>query len=150
MRLDIKGMRNAIDANTVCIVGSCPDFPFGNFDPMVELSNLALDKNVGLHSDCCFGSYFAPFIKEAGYEDKPFDFRVPGITSISCDTHKYGLGPKGMSILMFRHKELRRACIFTTNDWCGGLYPSTNLAGSRPGNIIAGTWAAVLRTGRQG
>jgi len=30
-----------------------------------------------------------------------FDFRVPGVTSISCDHHKYGLAPKGVSIVSY-------------------------------------------------
>lgn len=29
-----------------------------------------------------------PFLEEAGFPVKPFDFRVEGVTSISCDTHK--------------------------------------------------------------
>ena len=81
---------------------------------------------------------------------KPFDFRVPGLMSISGDTHKYGLGPKVCSVVMFRNKNLRRPCIWTTNNWAGGLYPSTSFAGTKPGNIIAGNWAAMLRMGKEG
>merc|ERR1712147_81904 len=34
--------------------------------------------------------------------------------------------------------------------WQGGFYGSPSVAGSRPGAIIAGTWAAVCKIGRQG
>ena len=61
MRLDIEGFRREIDSNTVAIVGSAPDFPFGNYDPIQELSDLAIEKGVGLHTDACFGSYLLPF-----------------------------------------------------------------------------------------
>ena len=29
-----------------------------------------------------------PFLEEAGFPVEPFDFRVEGVTAISCDTHK--------------------------------------------------------------
>jgi sphinganine-1-phosphate aldolase len=34
--------------------------------------------------------------------------------------------------------------------WQGGFYGSPSVAGSRPGSVIAGTWAAIARIGRQG
>ena len=77
------------------------------------------------------------------------DFRVKGVTTISCDPHKYGYGPKGFSVLMFKNKELRRGIMYATSDWHGGLYMTPTLAGSRPGNIIAGTWAALMKTGKK-
>ena len=36
-----------------------------------------------------------PFGEELGYDIPPFDFRVPGVTSISADTHKYGYALQG-------------------------------------------------------
>ena len=38
-----------------------------------------------------------------------FDFRVPGVTSISADTHKYGYALKGTSVLVYRRRTLRTA-----------------------------------------
>ena len=65
-------------------------------DPISELSKLALKYKIGLHVDCCLGSFIMPYLEKAGlsgglngkYKLEPFDFRVPGVTSISCDTHK--------------------------------------------------------------
>eukprot|EP01047_Picozoa_sp_COSAG01_P055441 COSAG01_NODE_6174_length_3811_cov_2.428879_1_plen_280_part_00 len=37
-----------------------------------------------------------------------FDFSVPGVTTISCDLHKYGNSSKGVSVVGFRSAELRR------------------------------------------
>lgn len=79
-----------------------------------------------------------------------FDFRAPGVTSISCDTHKYGFGPKGLSVLMFREKKLRAHMLFAVGDWTGGMYCTPSMAGSRPGNVLAGSWAAMMRLGREG
>ena len=38
-------------------------------------------------------------------ELEPFDFRLPGVTSISADTHKFGYAPKGSSVIMYRSTE---------------------------------------------
>lgn len=55
---------------------------------ITALSKLAIKYKLGLHVDCCLGSFLVPFLERAGYAFEPFDFRVPGVTSISCDTHK--------------------------------------------------------------
>lgn len=34
-----------------------------------------------------------PFLEKAGFPVEPFDFRVEGVTSISCDTHKVRILP---------------------------------------------------------
>lgn len=144
-------MKRQIDSNTICLVTSSPDYPYGNFDPAPKIAALAQKWGIGCHSDCCLGSFVNPFIEESGYElPCHYDFRVPGITSISCDPHKYGMGPKGLSVLMFRDKSLRACQFFATPRWNGGLYATTTIAGSRPGNVIAATWAVMMKFGRSG
>lgn len=93
-------MKRFINPNTIMIVGSAPNFPDGAIDPIPELSALAQRYKIGLHVDCCLGSFIVAFSKEAGYGDKipKFDFELPGVTAISCDTHKYAFCPKGESI----------------------------------------------------
>jgi len=92
-----------------------------------------------------------PFTEEAGFKiPYLYDFRVPGVTSISSDPHKYCYGPKGFSCLMFRTKELRRLTFKTVTTWSGGMYVTPTMAGSRSGAVIAGTWAAIMKQGRQG
>ena len=68
-------------------------------DPIEELSDIALEHGVGLHVDGCLGGFILPFGQELGYDIPLFDFRVPGVTSISADTHKYGYAFKGTSVL---------------------------------------------------
>jgi sphinganine-1-phosphate aldolase len=88
------------------------------------------------------------FAEKAGYK-LPYlnDFRAPGVTSITCDTHKFALGPKGYSTLLFRTKKLRSYQFFTSMNWQGGLYATTAIAGSRPGATVAGTWATMVKHG---
>jgi len=148
---DVAAMKRMIDSNTVCLVASAPEFAFGNYDPVTKVAAIAKSYGIGCHSDCCIGSYINPFIKECGYKlAYEYDFTVPGVTSISCDPHKYGYGPKGCSILMFREKRLREYQFFVSTDWCGGIYATTCFAGSRSGAIVAGTWAAMMKIGRNG
>ena len=112
---------------------------------------MALEYGIGCHSDCCLGSYINPFTEEAGFKlPSIFDFRIEGVTSISCDPHKFCYGPKGLSTIMFRSKELRRLTWFAASAWPGGMYMTPSIAGSRPGSVIAGTWAALMKQGREG
>ena len=148
---DYEGIKRAVDSNTICIVASCPEYAFGTYDPVSKIAALAQSWGIGCHSDCCLGSYINPFIEELGYPlQEMYDFRVPGVTSISCDPHKYAYGPKGASICMFRTKKQRNYQLYCNTEWNGGIYATTCIAGSRPGSIICGTWAAMLKFGRNG
>jgi len=147
---DLKRVRRAINSNTIMIVGSAINFPDGCQDDITALGKLAQKYNIGLHVDCCLGSFILPFLEKAGFPSEPFDFRVEGVTAISCDTHKYGFAPKGSSVIMYRSAELRQYQYYVNPVWAGGVYASPGLAGSRSGALIAGTWAAMHYTGEDG
>jgi len=89
-------------------------------------------------------------LEKAGFETELFDFRLKGVTSISCDTHKYGFAPKGNSTVLYRTAALRTYQYFISPDWSGGVYASPSIAGSRPGALIAGCWASLMNTGEMG
>jgi len=146
-RADTKAMAKAVDRNTIAVVGSCPQYPHGCVDPIKELSDLAVAHKIGLHVDCCLGSYLDPFMKKAGFKFPDFDFVLPGVTTISCDTHKYGYSPKGSSVLMFKTAKLRSYMYSIFPDWPGGIYGTPTAAGSRSGALIAATWAALMYHG---
>jgi len=132
------------------IVGSAPTYPHGAYDDIAALSDLALKYKVLMHVDACLGGFINPFGKEAGFNIPIVDFRHPGVTSISCDTHKYGYTPKGSSIVMFRNADIRRNAIFSCTEWPGGVYATPTYAGSRPGANIAVCWATLNKVGRDG
>lgn len=150
LRADVKAMAAAIDRNTVAIVGSAPSFPHGVVDPIPELAALAQARGVGLHVDACLGGFVLPFARELGYDAPDFDFRLPGVTSMSADTHKYGYTAKGASVVLYRGETLRRYQYYAVADWPGGLYFSPTLAGSRPGALSATCWAAMVNMGEAG
>ncbi len=148
--VDVDAMAALIDENTIAIVGSAGNYAHGLIDPIPELGKLAQERGIGLHVDGCLGGFLLPWIEASGVDVPPWDFRVPGVTSISADTHKYGYALKGTSTLIYRTKELRAHQWFTYPDWPGGLYLSPGFAGSRSGGLIASTWASLVLTGRDG
>ena len=139
-----------VDADTVAVIGSAGNYPYGTIDPIAELGALALERGVGLHVDGCLGGFLLPFGEELGLDIPVFDFRVPGVTSISADTHKYGYGLKGTSTLLFRDRALRNAAYFYVLDWTGGKYFSPGMDGSRSDGLLASAWASLVTTGRAG
>lgn len=145
-----KAVEKAITCNTVAILASAPSYPHGTIDPITALSDIALRKGINLHVDCCLGGFLLPFMTDAGFPISDFDFRVKGVTSISCDPHKYGCTPKGVSVIMYRSIELRRYQFFRKLDWPGGLYATATLGGSRSGMLAAAAWSVLVSKGRAG
>ena len=149
-RADVAATEKAITKNTIALVGSAPPFPHGLVDPIEELSELARQRGLGCHTDGCLGGFILPWVEKLGYKVPPFDFRLPGVTSISADTHKYGYAAKGTSVILYRNPELRHFQYFSITDWPGGLYNSPTLAGSRPGGLSAACWATMVSIGEKG
>ena len=148
--VDPAVFRKAINSNTIAIVGSTPDYAHGVMDPITELSKLALEHDIGLHVDCCLGSFLLPTLQRMGYDIPAFDFEVPGVTSISADTHKFGYAQKGTSVVMFRDNTLRRHAYFTYTTSSIGMYCTPTIAGSRSGGIVAACWSAMMNMGEEG
>ena len=149
-KADLAAMADAITERTAVVVGSAPTFPHGIIDPIPEIAALAAERGAGCHVDACLGGFIVPWAEQLGYPVPPFDFRLPGVTSMSADTHKYGYAAKGSSVILYRGKELRQFQYYTTTDWPGGLYLSPTFAGSRPGALSATCWAAMVSIGADG
>jgi sphinganine-1-phosphate aldolase len=149
-RADVAAMRRAVTRRTVALVGSAPTFPHGVIDPIEELAAVAAERGIGFHTDACLGGFVLPWARRLGYDVPTFDFSVPGVTSMSADTHKFGYAAKGTSVVLYRGAELRWHQYFTATEWPGGLYFSPTLAGSRPGGLSAACWAAMVATGEDG
>ena len=143
-------MARHIDENTIAMVGSACNYPYGTVDPIPELSDLAIERGIGLHVDGCLGGFILPWGQELGYAIPTFDFRNPGVTSISADTHKYGYGFKGSSVCAFRDTAYRNSQYFYVTGWTGGKYCSPGIDGSRSNGLLAATWAAMVTYGKDG
>ena len=150
LRADPVAMEAAITPNTVLMVGSAPDYPHGQIDPIVRLAQIALDRGIGFHVDACLGGFLVPWAEQLGVAVEPWDFRNSGVTSMSADVHKYGFAAKGASTILYRTPDLRRFQFHVTADWPGGIYASPSMAGTRPGGAIAAAWAALQAIGVDG
>jgi glutamate/tyrosine decarboxylase-like PLP-dependent enzyme len=149
-RVDPAAVADRINENTVAIVGSAGNYPYGLIDPLGGLSDIAQKHGIGFHVDGCLGGFILPWIEKLGYDVPVFDFRLPGVTSMSADTHKYGYALKGTSVVLYRNNNLRRYQYFNVPDWPGGIYGSPTAAGSRSGGLTAATWAAMMYLGEEG
>jgi sphinganine-1-phosphate aldolase len=79
-----------------------------------------------------------------GYKIPTFDFRVEGVTSISMDCHKYGYSSKGVSVILYKSKDIRKYQYFAYSIWPGGLFVSPSMPGTRGGGPIASAYASML------
>lgn len=151
LRADLAAAGRLVDDRTALVVGSAPNYPHGVVDPIPELSALAADRGVPFHTDACVGGFLLPFMERAGYDVPLFDFRVPGVSTMSADVHKYGFATKGASVVLHRNGEhVLQYQAFLYEDWPGGLYGSLALAGARPAAPIAAAWAVMNFLGMDG
>ena len=149
-RADVEATRQAVDANTVLIVGSAPQYPQGVVDPIVDLAAIARERNINCHVDACMGGVTLTFLERLGENIPLWDFRVDGVTSISVDLHKYGYTSKGASVIMHRNRQLRSYQTFVTDNWLGGFYGSSGVLGTKSGGPMASAWAVMNYLGDEG
>ncbi|MFA7267026.1 MAG: pyridoxal-dependent decarboxylase [Candidatus Nanopelagicales bacterium] len=147
---DVDAMANAVDDNTVLLMGSAYGYPHGVMDPIEDLSNLALERGIGFHSDTCVGSFVLPFLEKLGYDVPLYDFRLPGVTQMSCDVHKYGYATKGASVILHRNADWVWLQLFVYESWPSGLYGTPTVAGARPAGPIAAAWSVMNYLGMDG
>ena len=149
-RVDVGATEAVIDANTVLLVGSAPQYPQGVIDPITEIAALAQSRDINCHVDACMGGVTLTYLARLGESVPPWNFAVPGVTSISIDLHKYGYTAKGASVIMHRNKKLRGYQTFVTDNWLGGVYGSSGVLGTKGGGSMAAAWAVMRYLGNDG
>lgn len=149
-RADVGAMSAAVDDDTILVVGSAPQYPQGVVDPIEQIGHLAERLDVNFHVDACMGGVTLPYLERLGVDVPAWDFRVPSVTSVSVDLHKYGYTSKGAGVLLHRDKSLRADQTFMTDNWLGGLYGSSGILGTKSGGPIASAWAVMHHLGDDG
>ena len=149
-QVNLKAVRKRINRNTILLVGSAPSYPHGAVDPIAELGQLAQRKKLPLHVDACLGGFMLPWVEKLGHKIPAFDFRIPGVWSISADIHKYGFAAKGASVVLYRNVKILQDQFFVFENWPGGVFASPALLGTRPGGAIAAAWAVLQILGESG
>lgn len=132
-----------INNQTIALVCSAPDGSLGQLDPVAEFAEIALRHGLYLHVDAAFGGFFLPFMRELGYSVEPFDFSLPGVSSIMTDGHKLGLLPVATGFFLVRDEAMLQA-IPTERTVIH------NITATKPGDHAAAAWAVMQRLGRIG
>lgn len=150
LRADPNALAEAIDDDTMMLVGSAPCFPYGVIDPITEIAALAQSHGIWMHVDACVGGYIAPFAKMLGRTIPDFDFAVPGVCSISADLHKFGFCPKPASTVYYSDTDKARFHDFDFADWPNGRFLTSTICGTRPAGGVAAAWAMFEHLGVAG
>jgi sphinganine-1-phosphate aldolase len=149
-RADVDDFKSKIGRNTIGVVASAPQYPHGVIDPIEAIAELAMQHGLPMHVDACVGGFVLPWLEQLGRPVPLWDFRVPGVTSISADLHKYAYASKGASTLLWRSMDAMKHQFFIATGFPGGIYASPTMIGTRPGGPIAAAWAALHSMGQQG
>ncbi|MBX3023714.1 aspartate aminotransferase family protein [bacterium] len=149
-KADAEAMRRAITPNTILLVGSAVSYAHGVVDPIPALAALAQEHGLLLHVDACMGGFLLPYFRRLGVDVPPFDFSVPGVTSISMDLHKYAFAAKGASLILYRDKELRRHQIYACGQWTGYSIVNPTVQSTKSGGPLAAAWAVLHFFGDEG
>ena len=149
-QMDVKAAEKAITSRTVAIVGLAGSTGLGVVDPIRELSEIALAHNLFLHVDAAFGGFVLPFLKELDRKPLDFDFRLPGVCSITVDPHKMGLAPIPAGGILFKDAKMSEAISMKVPYLYGGEMKQSTLLGTRSGASAVAVWALLMHLGRSG
>jgi tyrosine decarboxylase/aspartate 1-decarboxylase len=143
-RIDVEGVKEAIDHRTCCLVGIAGTTEYGMVDPIQELSALATDLGIFLHIDAAFGGLVLPFLPGA----PPFDFSLPGVMSIAVDPHKMGMSTIPAGCLLLRKET--HLCTLSIDTPYLTVKQEYTLTGTRPGAPVVGALAVLEYLGSEG
>lgn len=146
--VDVAGVEELVGKSTVAIVGVAGSTEYGAVDDISALSKIALEADVHLHVDAAFGGFVLPFLRELGYSARPFDFSLPGVSSITVDPHKMGLAAIPGGALLVRSPEMLKV-IETPSPYLTERRQHT-ISGTRSGAPASTVYALIKHLGREG
>lgn len=149
-KADVSAMAEAIDENTIMLVGSAVSYAHCVVDPITEIAALAKERELLCHVDACMGGFMLPYFRRLGCDIPDFDFSVPGVTSMSMDLHKYAFAAKGASVILHKNAELRRHQIYSCAQWAGYTIVNATVQSSKSVGPMAACWAVMNHIGDQG
>ncbi|GGX76271.1 pyridoxal phosphate-dependent decarboxylase family protein [Streptomyces fructofermentans] len=149
-RADPAATAALCNENTVLVVASAPSYAHGVIDPVAEIAADAAARGIPCHVDACVGGWLLPWLADAGAEIPAFDLSVPGVTSLSCDLHKFGYAPKGASVLLFRDEAMRLNAYYACAAWPGYTVVNSTIQSSKGAGPLAGAWATFQALGADG
>ncbi len=149
-QIDVEAVRKTINSNTIAIVGIAGTTGLGAVDPITELSEIAMKKDLYLHIDAAFGGFVLPFLKELGFNVPDFDFRLLGVSSITIDPHKMGLAPIPAGGILFRSGNIKKSITWNVSYLAGGAAEQATFVGTRSGASVIAVWVLLKHLGKEG
>lgn len=150
-RIQIDALKEALQtfgSHVVAIYGSAPSYMTGVIDPIEDMAALAQEHGCGMHVDCCLGGFV---VNNLGIGTN--FLQLPGVTSLSADTHKNGLAAKGSSVCVMKElhdRNLSEYASYVVANWEGGLYGTPRDPGSVSSVPALNAYLALLGTGTSG
>lgn len=148
--MDLEDFKSKITSRTMAIVAVAGSTPLGIVDPVEEIAEIALKQNIYLHVDAAFGGFVLPFLDKQQYPSRAFDFRFPGVTSITIDPHKMGLAVIPAGGILFRDSEILKAISMKVTYLSGGITKQATIVGTRPGASVLAVWGLLKYLGKEG
>lgn len=147
-KINAESVKEKISENTVAIVAIAGTTELGLIDPIEELSQIAHDNNIYFHVDAAFGGFSIPFLNDCGYDFPDFDFKLPGVCSVTVDPHKMGLAPIPAGGIIFRKKEYLE--VMAVDSPYLTVKTQSTIVGTRLGASTAATYALLRYFGKSG
>jgi len=147
-QMDIHKIPKLVNENTAGIVAVAGTTGLGIIDPIPDIADFCTEEKLFFHVDAAFGGYIIPFLQKQGYRLPPFDFALPGVSSISLDPHKMGCSIIPSGIFVIRNKKWLDAISVKTPYISAKKQAS--LSGTRPGASVAATYAVMRHLGQEG
>mgnify|MGYP000120863800 CR=1 FL=1 len=134
-RANVEAVKEAVDSDTVLVVGVAGTTEFGRVDPIPALSDVAADANALFHVDAAWGGFCLPFT------DYEWNFSHADVDTMTIDPHKMGRAPIPAGGFLASDPEILDALAVDTP------YLETTgqatLTGTRSGAGVAGAHAAI-------
>ena len=151
-KIDLRELKKYINwygrKNIAAIAVGAPTYPFGIIDDIEGAAKIAKSHDIPMHVDGCLGGFVTIFLDD---EDELrtclTDFKCPGVTSISLDSHKYGLNGKGSSIVVFRKSRTSPTMEYINHN-CG-VYVTPGISGSTRGETTLELYAMLTTLGKR-
>lgn len=103
-KMDLSLTEEAIDKNTVLLVGILGSTELGIIDDVVELDKIAFKHSLDLHLDAAIGGFILPFLNDVDSGVYRFD-KLKSLNSINISGHKFGLSLPGCGLLLLRTRK---------------------------------------------
>ena len=117
--VDPAAMAAQVDDQTIALIASAGNYPYGTIDPIEELAALALEQGVGLHVDGCLGASCFRSRRSLGMPWPPSTSASPA-SRRSRPTPTSTATAQGDLDAALPDKAIRNASYFYGLDWSGG------------------------------